>query len=158
VANAAATIARNGLFLPPRLIDDSNLRDRRTLELPPRVSRDLKLPPATLEAVQDAMFAVVNEPGGTAYKYAFGSPVQICGKSGTSQTSRPGLNTSWFIGYAPRNDPRIAFAIVLEYTPAEESGGGRLCGPLGKELVTICHELEYFNQPDTSTNRNDTGN
>lgn len=99
------------------------------------------LDPAKLALVKDGMWAVMNEPGGTA----FGSRVpgvEAGGKTGTVQvighdtTIRAGADRSkladhaWFIGFAPVEDPKIVVAIFVE-----NGGHGNLAAaPLAKLL------------------------
>ena len=37
---------------------------------------------------------------------------------------------AWFAGFAPREDPRIAISVVIEYG----GGGGKVAGPVGKKV------------------------
>ena len=157
VANAVATVARDGVFLSPRL----------TLEGGPKqVRRDLPLKPEHLRAVRQGMYQVVNARGGTAYKYFHGPGavvvpgIEIAGKTGTATTAPQRVDsngngridlgdrivrtgdTAWFVGFAPYGRPQIAFAVAIEYV---EGGGGRIAGPVAQELVRVCHELGYVN-------------
>ena len=153
VANVMATIARNGKFLSTRLVVDDPT---------PQVERDLKLPAEALAAVRAGLCDVVNHPKGTAYRYARHSSAVICGKTGTAtvwplridsnhndridshdQVVKEGA-MSWFAGYAPRDNPRIAFAILLEY--ADGASGGRDCGPLAVLLVDSCLRRGYLDR------------
>jgi penicillin-binding protein 2 len=48
--------------------------------------------------------------------------VVLAGKTGTAQSRKFGpngkeLNFSWFVGYAPADDPKIVVAMMLEYVP-----------------------------------------
>jgi cell division protein FtsI/penicillin-binding protein 2 len=47
-------------------------------------------------------------------------PVEVAGKTGTlaANTDRGPIGYSWFVGYAPADHPRIAFAVVLGNGPA----------------------------------------
>lgn len=47
-------------------------------------------------------------------------PVDVAGKTGTlsAETDRGPIGYSWFVGYAPADHPRIAFAVVLGNGPA----------------------------------------
>ncbi len=147
IANVMATIGRGGIFTSPLLV----MGTEHNGEEGPLVRRDLHLPLEALAAVQAGMFDVVNDPYGTAHKHAYdpAGPV-ICGKTGTAQTTARQVDhkdvlqgdTAWFAGYAPRQDPKIAFAIVMEYTSG--GGGGEVCGPLARELVRMCQEKGYL--------------
>jgi len=132
VANATATIARDGVWLSPVLI--FNLADRQQ-------RRELDLPAGAAALVRDGMYRVVNDPASqTAYKYATRSGPVLCGKTGTAQTNRPGRNMAWFTGFSPRRDPQIALAIVLEHA----GGGGPNCVPLADKAVALCKDLGYL--------------
>ncbi|MFN7300392.1 MAG: penicillin-binding transpeptidase domain-containing protein, partial [Bacteroidota bacterium] len=62
-------------------------------------------------SVIDGMAAVM-KPGGTAWSAAI-REMEICGKTGTSQNPH-GKDHSLFIGFAPRNNPKIAVAVIVE--------------------------------------------
>ncbi|MGB2821269.1 MAG: penicillin-binding transpeptidase domain-containing protein [Phycisphaerae bacterium] len=155
VANAMATIARDGVFLTPMLVLEGG---------PRQVRRDLPLAPAHVQAVQEGMHKVVNERGGTAWKYfhsADAAPlegIEVCGKTGTATTAPQRIDsnnngridredqivrrgdTAWFVGFVPYGRPQIAFAVAIEYV---EGGGGRNAVPVARELVRLCQELGY---------------
>ncbi|HUS46740.1 MAG TPA: penicillin-binding transpeptidase domain-containing protein [Phycisphaerae bacterium] len=155
MANLVATIARNGRMVQPRLV----LEDDRQ-----RVVRDLPIADGHLREVRRGMESVVHERGGTGYR-VFHQPgtqspaVRLCGKTGTAQASRqwvdrnrdgrvdPGEivregDMAWFVGFAPADDPQIAFAVVIEYVTA--GGGASNAGPVARELIRLCGELGYL--------------
>ena len=143
MANAIATIARGGRFLPPLLALEG---------APPRAPRDLPIAASHLAAVQRGMYQVVNERGGTGYKAFRNSRlgVKVCGKTGTAEPPdqrvrgtvvRSG-SMAWFTGYAPYGDPKIAFAVVVEYVTS--GGGGTVAGPVAVDLIRACKKLGYL--------------
>jgi penicillin-binding protein 2 len=198
MANVAATLARNGLWMRPRLVADDQTgrigaRSSQSAD-PDRV--DLHLSPAALTAVQTGMRQVCTE-GGSGFMILpqnvdLGpdeppldqdplANIQIAGKTGSAQTGGfmslvdhdangnptgirlvhfgdPGTdgwysqpNTSdghpeshlahaWFIGYAPADHPRIAFAVLVEYGEA----GGRVAGPIAHDLLVDCVKHGYL--------------
>jgi penicillin-binding protein 2 len=123
--------------------------------------RRLPIAPELMLLVQEGMYRVVNSPNGTAYQHTRDLPVETCAKTGTAQTApqRRGIddngdgridrwgevvrvgNTAWFAGYAPYRRPRIAFAVVVEYSPA---GGGPTCAPIAREVLNACRALGYL--------------
>jgi penicillin-binding protein 2 len=50
------------------------------------------------------------------------------------------LKHSWFIGFAPADNPKIAFAVAVEYG----GGGGEAAGLIAKELVSVLIEKQYL--------------
>jgi cell division protein FtsI/penicillin-binding protein 2 len=108
VLRAVAAIALSGGALPsPYLVE------ARPPE-PTGIARS-----ATLAPLREGMRRALQEPGGTAAKPEFGlSRFQAAVKTGTSQIE-DGLDEyfSWVAGFAPLDDPEIAFVICLENTP-----------------------------------------
>jgi penicillin-binding protein 2 len=145
VANAMATIARDGVFCWPVLVLEGDC---------PRERRQLPLSPSQLAAVKLGMHKVVNEPDGTAYKPFHGGEfeplgVDVCGKTGTATTAvlrsadgrlRQG-DMAWFAGFAPYRNPQIAFAVVVEYV---EGGGATVAGPVARETIRACLNRGYI--------------
>jgi penicillin-binding protein 2 len=103
-----------------------------------------------LDAVRSGMFAVVNEPGGTAPRARLDGPFQLAGKTGSSQVRRvsrkqresdtfDSKNLPWefrphalFVAYAPYEQPRYALAVVVEHGNA----GGTAAAPLARDIMT----------------------
>ena len=44
----------------------------------------------------------------------------------------PGLNTAWFIAFAPADAPRIAVAVTIERTP---EFGGTVAAPIAADVI-----------------------
>jgi len=129
MARAIAAVASGGLLVQPHLLKGMNLS--KTEHFP--------LSDATVEKVTQGMYGVVNEGGtGASLKLA---NIELCGKSGTAQLmsvetgSRLGKNNKndgWFVGYAPRRNPEIVVAAVVQDT-AEH--GGTAAGPVVRDIV-----------------------
>jgi penicillin-binding protein 2 len=90
--------------------------------------------PESIDAVRQAMIAVANEPGGTAYAWRIPDPAfAMAGKTGTAQVRvisaeerasgiRSNESLPWklrdhgiFIGFAPTDKPRYACAVLIEH-------------------------------------------
>ena len=89
-------------------------------DIPPREARDLGVSRAALEAVRHGLAQVVDSEVGTGRRLQrwFREEMpwmegQLCAKTGTAEAGhRP--DQSWFAGYLPRHDPKIAFAVLIE--------------------------------------------
>jgi penicillin-binding protein 2 len=108
------------------------------------------LPQAELRAVREGMWAVVNEPGGTASVARLAMPgVQLAGKTGSSQVRRVSReqrehgfkseNLPWefrphalFVAFAPYDMPKYALAVVVEHGNA----GAAAAGPIARDIMT----------------------
>jgi penicillin-binding protein 2 len=60
------------------------------------------------------------------------------------------LAHAWFIGYAPADDPKLAFAVMVEYG----GSGGAAAGTLGKKLLDACIAHGYLAPAPRVTNAN----
>jgi len=92
--------------------------------------RPVGLQRSTLEALRKGLYKVVNESGGTGYRPVRSKKTVIAGKTGTAQAPPKG-DHAWFAGYAPFDDPRIAFAVVIEHG----GHGGASAGPVAKAIA-----------------------
>lgn len=69
--------------------------------------------PQQLEQLQDAMAGVISR--GTAAASQL-QGIAIAGKTGTAQNAQDQVRDhSWFVGYAPADDPKIVVALLLEF-------------------------------------------
>src|SRR6266567_4777852 len=91
---------------------------------------DLGVPDTMLQVVRSGMFAVVNEGGGTAPRARLPGPIQLAGKTGSSQVRRvsrqqresgrfDSKSLPWefrphalFVAYAPYDQPKYALSVV----------------------------------------------
>jgi penicillin-binding protein 2 len=132
LARMISGIAMGGVFKQPHLLKDApNVGEER-----------FALSEPTVEKITDAMYGVVNEDGGTARNVRLPG-IEVSGKSGTAQVigyatrERMGKqkkfeDNAWFVGYAPRRNPEIAVAVLVQ-----ESGkhGGEAAGPVVKDVI-----------------------
>jgi len=90
---------------------------------------------STLSAVREALKAVVNEPGGTAFS-SRSKFIVIAGKTGTAQTvsnksSRKLGDHAWFAAYAPYEKPEVALSVLLEHG----GHGGASAAPIARRAI-----------------------
>jgi penicillin-binding protein 2 len=108
LANFTAIIANRGWYIPPHIvkaIDSFHFQNPRY-----KTKRQTMLSEKTCEVFVDAMRQVVTS--GTA-RNAEVIGFEVCGKTGTSQDP-PRKNHSVFIAFAPKNNPKIAIAVLIE--------------------------------------------
>lgn len=113
---------------PPRPVgpDDPEFRQRFT---------------HALAAVRQGLWAVVNDPGGTAYSSVHIDGTDIAGKTGSVQVIAQKVRTKaeelafpqrdhgWFTSFAPADDPKIVVVVF-----AEHGGGSHGATPIAKAL------------------------
>jgi len=153
---AYAAVANGGHLYKPQLVRRLETPDGRTLqEFQPEVVRELDLDPEARRLVVDALAAVVNEAGGTAYRSRL-PDVRIAGKTGTAQVVAIGKTRlkkeamtywqrdhAWFASFAPAEDPEIAVVVLNEHA----GHGGNEAAPTASALIKKYFELK---RQDTS--------
>jgi penicillin-binding protein 2 len=130
LAQYVATIASNGTRMRPYLVEEV-LKDGEVLyRFQPEVSGTVaKVSQPAFHVVKSGMLGVTG-PGGTAYWAFWDLPIKVAGKTGTAQTGRLPDN-ALFAGFAPFDDPEIAFFIIVE----GGDSGSLTCGPVAREIV-----------------------
>jgi peptidoglycan glycosyltransferase len=119
MARVAGTIAADGMLAPQRYL---------LTDAPPDPAVRI-VNAESAQFLQDAMRDVVKR--GTAASRAL-MALEIAGKTGTAQWKRKATDHAWFVGYAPLEDRRVAFAILV----AEGGGGGRTAAPISGEIIS----------------------
>ena len=136
LARSIGGIASGGLFMQPHLI--KNAPDVGVVKFP--------LADSTVEKVTDGMYGVVNEGGGTAGALKL-TGIEFSGKSGTAQIinydlrSRLGKakefkDNSWFVGYAPRRNPEIVVAVLVQ----AGGHGSEAAGPVVRDVIKAYYD------------------
>ncbi len=125
-----AAIANGGTYFKPhvvRAIRNSLLNQLTLLKVE---SRKINISPETIEIVKKGMYDVVNTPGGTAFGIRIPG-LDVCGKTGTAQAQFGQADHSWFVCFAPKDNPKIAMAIIVE----NAGFGAAVAAPIARELL-----------------------
>ena len=123
-----AALANGGNVYQPQVVRRIEAVDGKVLdEFNPKLTRSLDIAPEHHKLVLEALSAVVNEPGGTAYAHRL-KDVKVAGKTGTAQVVRIGTvrakkeqmdyferDHAWFASFAPVEDPEIAVVVLNEH-------------------------------------------
>jgi penicillin-binding protein 2 len=123
-----ASIANGGTVYQPQAVQRIQSANGEVLDqFQPKVVRQVRIEPAHHKLVVDALTAVVNEPGGTAYRSRL-KEIKVAGKTGTAQVARLGSvrlkkeqmeyferDHAWFASFAPAEDPEIAVVVLNEH-------------------------------------------
>jgi len=140
MAAVAARLANRGRGIRPHLMRDASgvIPGEKPLDIPASI----------FEQVIEGMWRSVNL-GGTG-EAARVERFDVCGKTGSTQTisretadriagaARIKKTHSWFMGFAPRRQPRIAVAVLVEYG----GGGGATAAPIAGRLFALFKEKD----------------
>jgi len=128
MAQLAMIMATSGVLHTPHLID--HLYDRTTGEriaYPVQTKYTQGISKRVYDIVREGMREVV--AGGTGWRGGVYG-IEVAGKTGTSQNPH-GDDHAWFIGFAPYENPVIAFAVLVE----NGGGGGGVAAPIAGYLL-----------------------
>lgn len=120
LANVMTIIANKGWYYTPHVVDSIEGGDEYNMleAFKEKHYTDKRIPDSIFDAVQDGMQAVVDY--GTAVRSRI-PDIVVCGKTGTVQNSAkingkmvPQQDHSFFGAFAPRDNPKIAIAVICE--------------------------------------------
>jgi len=149
LARMIAAVASGGKLIQPHLLKDVT---GKTTYFP--LSDD------TVTQLTDALWGVVNEPDGTTSGTVKLQNVDFAGKTGTAQTESFALQTKlgkhlkengWFIGLAPRRNPEIVVAALVQ-----GAGWGSSVAPIVRDVVKAYYDKKNGVAPQISTAENIT--
>ena len=158
LANAYAAIGNGGFLYKPFLVKKIEKRNGELIkEFHPELKRKIEIPQEVFEAVKEGLYQVANAPGGTAIVSGHSKKVAISGKTGTAQVrafsdimrmkceSMPTKDRhhGWFVGYAPRENPEIAVAVI-----AEHSCHGTSAAPIVRDVIEAYFDKKNPPTPD----------
>jgi len=108
MANTMCIIANKGYYYIPHIIRQVG----DSIKAQPKFFQKnyTDIDPSYFDIVQDGMESVVESGTAAASKI---KGVRVCGKTGTAQNPH-GKDHSLFVGYAPRENPKIAIGIMVE--------------------------------------------
>lgn len=133
-----AAIANGGYLMRPQLVRERGILDQRTFVAEPDVMLDTEISPDTLKTVRAGMCDVITARTGTASHIYRDSPlldIGVCAKTGTAQATGDGVPPhSWFLAYAPADDPQIAIVTMIE----NSGEGSGVAAPITRRI------LEYY--------------
>lgn len=133
LAQYVSTIANDGYRMQPYLVKEIR-RDASgddhlvqvVVRNEPKVLNRVDMREEDIQLVKRGM-EMVTEPSGTAYRIFSDFPIKVAAKTGTAQTVEAngsfGNDHSLLVGYAPADDPQIAFACVVPKSLLTSSQG-----------------------------------
>ena len=169
MAIAYNAIATRGKVVKPFVVKKVLTADNKVIEeFEPKIIRNLSDPAGdfhvrteVFDTVREAMRRVVNGTRGTARGSKLGF-VEIAGKTGTSQVMSFAANDiyalcenrpkhqrhhGWFIGYAPADNPEIAFGILSEHA-CHGAAAARVAKEIVQSYVAKYHPEWLTREPE----------
>jgi len=144
LARMITAVANGGTLISPHFLKDASGLKAGSFPL----SDD------TVQQLTDAMWGVVNEPDGTTSGTVKLQNVDFAGKTGTAQTESFALQAKlgkhikengWFIGIAPRRNPEIVVAALVQ-----GAGWGSSVAPIVRDVVRAYYDKKNARTQQTT--------
>ena len=110
MALVSAAISNDGRLVEPRLVREVRSPDGIILDKAAPSIRRQAIPPGTAAMLNGMMQEVVIQGGFTEAQI---EGMKVAGKTGTAESGN-GLPHSWWITFAPADDPEIAMCVMIE--------------------------------------------
>ncbi|WP_106497137.1 peptidoglycan D,D-transpeptidase FtsI family protein [Lentibacillus sp. Marseille-P4043] len=153
LAQYVSTIANDGYRVRPHFLKEIRTptpsEDRlgpvfksENTEVLNRIQMDQKY----IDRVQEGFRRAYQTPGGTAYSEFAGKDYKPAGKTGTAENTADGDYTEnlTLVGYAPYDDPEVAFAIVVPNTGV----GEHINNKIGERIFDSYFDLKEEHKED----------
>jgi penicillin-binding protein 2 len=149
MAATLSAMVNGGKFYQPRIVRSIQAPHGEVIkEFPPLVSKHIQISPETLEFIREALWGVVNSPGGTGGRARI-EGFNVAGKTGTAQVvqrregrSEPSSpeqeDHAWFVCFAPAWNPEITVVALVEHG----GHGGAAAAPVARKVLE-----SYYQRP-----------
>jgi penicillin-binding protein 2 len=127
LANMAAIIANKGFYYIPHIVKSMGDNERIAPQYYEKQYSGIN--EEYFEHTTEGMYMATTGAGGTAWRARI-PDIDVCGKTGTSQNPH-GKNHSVFVCFAPKQNPVIAVAVLVENSGA----GGSYAAPIASLVM-----------------------
>ncbi len=147
LAQYVATIANGGDRMQLHLVKeiresnpDSDESGKLIKRIEPQVMNRLNATSEQIKRVQQGFYRVTNGPSGTARGHYRG--LNVAGKTGTAEVGKKGsgIENLLFVGYAPYDDPEIAFSVTVPNV--RKNAGNAITHKIGQRVVKAYNDLK----------------
>lgn len=175
LAQYVSTIANGGYRMQPQVVKEIRQPAVKQDEvgkvvhsMEPKVLNRVDMPESQIKRVQEGFRQVFNDTGGTATKYFTGAPYKAAGKTGTAQTvyggdkeigrnakgERKETYNLTLVGYAPFEDPEVAFSVVVPWVD-DKSG---INGYISRDIMDAYFDLKKVENGEATKDEIDKKN
>jgi len=129
MALVAAGVANEGVVMEPKLVERIVSPDGDVIQRFEPEEWSTAVSPPTAADLTAMMVLAVQSGTGVAAQIP---GISVAGKTGTAEAGVPGRNNTWFIAFAPADDPEVAVAVAL----SDQAGtGGATAAPIARAII-----------------------
>ncbi|SHJ10597.1 peptidoglycan D,D-transpeptidase FtsI family protein [Lutispora thermophila] len=129
----ASIIANDGMLLQPYIVSEIKDINGKTIKSFKSKSANVIIDADKAKTIKEMMVNVVKSGTGKSAKI---SGIEVAGKTGTAENPH-GKPHSWFIGFAPAEDPQIAIAVIIENGGSGGSNAAPIAGKVMKKAISV---------------------
>jgi penicillin-binding protein 2 len=138
MAQLTSEIANGGHRFKPYVVSKIVSQNGDTIKtFMPEETGKIQISYQTLSLVQESLRSVASE--GTAAQIFGDFPISIAGKTGTAENPH-GKDHSWFVAYAPFDDPRIAVVVIVE----QGGFGSSSAVPIARKILEAAFNINQM--------------
>ena len=124
-----ATLANGGTRYKMHLIDKVKSSDGSVTQQTEEVVENImEIDRANLDAVYEGMRLVTQGSKGTLRNVFKDFPIDVAAKSGTAEENKNNSSHSWFVGFAPYDNPQIAVTVMIPFGDVSGSPARNIIG------------------------------
>lgn len=129
-----SSVANGGKIMAPHLVKTVTKDSGMLIQSAAKKNISEAMSAECAEYIKNLMIKTVEEGTGKGAKI---SGISVAGKTGTAENEKE-KSHSWFVGFAPADNPQIAVAVILEN---DGGSGGKTAAPIAKSVMEAA--LEY---------------
>jgi len=127
LANFAALVANKGYYKLPHVV---KAIDNKDIDIKYTIKRFSDIKKKYFDVVTEGMYLAVNGGVGSTAHIVKIPGIDVCGKTGTAQNPH-GKDHSVFMAFAPRQNPEIAIAVIIE----NGGYGATIAAPIARLMI-----------------------
>lgn len=135
-----STLANGGTLYRLHMVDHiQNPNGSLHSEVEEEVENVTKFKEENLQAVYDGMYLVTNGTRGTLRTAFNDLPIKVAAKTGTAEEDKNRSSHTWFVCFAPYDDPQIAITVMIPFG----EGSGTPAPEVAKAIIREYLGLDY---------------
>lgn len=141
IAKYIATLANGGTRYKTSLLMGTKEKTQdEIIYSSPIIEENLNLKQETMDTVKEGMYRVTHGNQGTLRNYFKEFPIEVAAKTGTAEEAESRPSHSWFVGFAPYDQPQIAVVVMIPFGESSYSPSTKIAKQVIEEYFEMNSE------------------